>query len=194
MKLEFIIPTYDRVHHLMAIISSIFSQTNPNWFIHVIADCPPKGTLDKVMNFYKDSKKIKFTILNKRYNDWGHTPRNIGLQMANEEWLLKIGIIAYMNKVKPPYNISIVTQELALTALEEVGQVNDMIMHLVDMRNALAVVIESMPYVEKVYPSDTNFLLVKIQRSMNKRNMKFVLIQNYQRKNKKQKYQNFYFH
>jgi len=37
-----------------------------------------------------------------------------------------------MNKVKPPYNISIVTQELALTALEEVGQVNDMIMHLVD--------------------------------------------------------------
>jgi histidinol-phosphate aminotransferase len=51
---------------------------------------------------------------------------------------------------------------LALTALEEVGQVNDMIMHLVDMRNALAVVIESMPYVEKVYPSDTNFLLIKI--------------------------------
>ena len=37
-----------------------------------------------------------------------------------------------------------------------------MIMHLVDMRIALAAVIESMPYVEKVYPSDTNFLLVKI--------------------------------
>jgi histidinol-phosphate aminotransferase len=30
------------------------------------------------------------------------------------------------------------------------------------MRVALAAVIESMPYVEKVYPSDTNFLLVKI--------------------------------
>jgi histidinol-phosphate aminotransferase len=43
-----------------------------------------------------------------------------------------------------------------------VGQVNDMIQHLVEMRIALAEVIESMPYVEKVYPSDTNFLLVKI--------------------------------
>ena len=57
------------------------------------------------------------------------------------------------------------TQELALQALEEVGQVNDMIQHLVDMRIALGEVIQSMPYVEKVYPSDTNFLLVKIPKA-----------------------------
>jgi histidinol-phosphate aminotransferase len=87
---------------------------------------------------------------------WGLAGIRLGMAFASNE------IIAYMNKVKPPYNINIVTQELALTALEEVGQVNDMIMHLVDMRNALAEVIESMPYVEKVFPSDTNFLLVKI--------------------------------
>jgi histidinol-phosphate aminotransferase len=87
---------------------------------------------------------------------WGLAGIRLGMAFASKE------IIAYMNKVKAPYNINIVTQELALTALEEVGQVNDMIMHLVDMRNALAEVIESMPYVEKVYPSDTNFLLVKI--------------------------------
>ena len=42
---------------------------------------------------------------------------------------------------------------------------NDMIAHLVDMRIALAAVIESMPFVEKVYPSDTNFLLVKIPKA-----------------------------
>ena len=87
---------------------------------------------------------------------WGLAGIRLGMAFASKE------IIAYMNKVKAPYNINIVTQELALTALEEVGQVNDMILHLVDMRNALAEVIESMPYVEKVYPSDTNFLLVKI--------------------------------
>ena len=90
---------------------------------------------------------------------WGLAGIRIGMAFASSE------IIAYMNKVKPPYNINIVTQELALTALEEVGQVNDMIMHLVDMRNALAEVIESMPYVEKVFPSDTNFLLVKIRNA-----------------------------
>ena len=58
-----------------------------------------------------------------------------------------------------------VSQELVLTALEEVGQVNDMIQHLVDMRKALAEVIASMPYVQEVYPSDANFLLVKIPKA-----------------------------
>ena len=91
MKIEFIIPTYNRVHHLMTIISSIFAQTNPNWSIHVVADCPPEGTLDKIMNFYKDSDKIKFTILEKRYNDWGHTPRNYGLKNSKEEWVIMTG-------------------------------------------------------------------------------------------------------
>jgi histidinol-phosphate aminotransferase len=71
-------------------------------------------------------------------------------------------IIQLMNNVKAPYNINIVTQELALQALEEVGQVNDMIQLLVDMRIALAEVIASIPHVIKVFPSDTNFLFVKI--------------------------------
>ena len=87
---------------------------------------------------------------------WGLAGLRLGMCFADE------AIIKYMNKVKAPYNINIVTQELVLTALDEVGQVNDMIEHLVDMRIALAEVIKSMPQVQEVYPSDTNFLLVKI--------------------------------
>jgi len=90
---------------------------------------------------------------------WGLAGLRLGMCFASD------AIIKYMNKVKAPYNISMVTQELALSALEEVGQVNDMITHLVDMRIALAAVIETMPFVEKVYPSDTNFLLVKIPKA-----------------------------
>ncbi|MFX4450836.1 hypothetical protein ABTA90_19710, partial [Acinetobacter baumannii] len=59
--------------------------------------------------------------------------------------------------------ISQATQELVLKALDEVGQVNDMIKLLVDMRDALADVFRSMPTVEKVYPSDGNFILVKVK-------------------------------
>ena len=87
---------------------------------------------------------------------WGLAGLRLGMCFASPE------IIGYMNKVKAPYNINIVTQELALQALEEVGQVNDMIKLLVDMRIALAAVISSMPHVIKVFPSDTNFLFVKI--------------------------------
>jgi len=90
---------------------------------------------------------------------WGLAGLRLGMCFANPD------IIGYMNKVKAPYNINIVTQELALQALEEVGQVNDMIKLLVDMRNALAEVIASMPHVIQVFPSDTNFLLVKIPHS-----------------------------
>jgi len=90
---------------------------------------------------------------------WGLAGLRLGMCFANPD------IIGYMNKVKAPYNINIVTQELALQALEEVGQVNDMIKLLVDMRNALAQVIASMPHVIKVFPSDTNFILVKIPKA-----------------------------
>ena len=90
---------------------------------------------------------------------WGLAGLRLGMCFASPE------IIGYMNKVKAPYNINIVTQELALQALEEVGQVNDMIKLLVDMRIALAEVISSMPHVIKVFPSDTNFLFVKIPQA-----------------------------
>ena len=87
---------------------------------------------------------------------WGLAGLRLGMCFATES------IVGYLNKVKPPYNICLPAQELTLKALEEVGQVNDMIKELVEMRKALAQVFETMPMVEKVYPSDTNFLLVKI--------------------------------
>ncbi len=88
---------------------------------------------------------------------WGLAGLRLGMAFASA------AIIEVLNKVKPPYNINQATQELALKALEEVGQVNDMIKLLVDMRGALMDVFQSMPTVEKVYPSDANFFLVKIK-------------------------------
>ncbi|NCW11929.1 MAG: histidinol-phosphate transaminase [Chitinophagia bacterium] len=90
---------------------------------------------------------------------WGLAGLRIGICFANEP------VIEYLNKVKPPYNINIASQQLAIKALEEVGQVNDMIQHLVEMREALAEVLLSMPGILQVYPSDTNFLLVKVQNA-----------------------------
>jgi len=90
-EIEFIIPTYQRTDHLMCIMCSIKSQTSSRWKIHVIADCPPEGTLDKVIDYFKGDNRIKFTILPQRYNDWGHTPRNYGLDEATEDWVVMTG-------------------------------------------------------------------------------------------------------
>lgn len=90
---------------------------------------------------------------------WGLAGLRLGMAFASSE------IVEVMNKVKPPYNINQATQELVLKALEEVGQVNDMIRILVDMRAALMDVFATMPTVEKVYASDANFFLVKIKNA-----------------------------
>jgi glycosyltransferase involved in cell wall biosynthesis len=90
-KIEFIIPTYNRPDHLMCTINSIVAQTSDKWKIHVVADCPPEGTLDKIMKYFEGDDRIKFTILPERYNDWGHTPRNYGAQHATEDWIVMTG-------------------------------------------------------------------------------------------------------
>lgn len=91
MKIEFIIPTYERSDHLMCILNSLCAQTSNEWSAHVVADCPPQGTLDKIIKYFKGDKRIRFTILPERHNDWGHTPRNMGLEMATEEWVVMTG-------------------------------------------------------------------------------------------------------
>jgi histidinol-phosphate aminotransferase len=92
---------------------------------------------------------------------WGMAALRLGMAFASAE------IIRLLDKIKPPYNINQATQELALTGSYEIAQVNDMIKELVSMRDALARVLEQMPIVEKVYPSDANFLLVKMKDAKN---------------------------
>ena len=90
---------------------------------------------------------------------WGLAGLRLGMAFASKE------LISILNTVKPPYNINQATQELALKALKEVGQVNDMIKEIVQMRVALKAVLEKIPAIEKVYPSDANFLLVKMKNA-----------------------------
>src|SRR5436189_3754573 len=88
---------------------------------------------------------------------WGMAALRLGMAFASQ------AIIGLLDKVKPPYNVNQATQELVMKASYEIAQVNLMIRELVGMRDALARVLVQMPIVEKVYPSDANFLLVKIK-------------------------------
>jgi histidinol-phosphate aminotransferase len=87
---------------------------------------------------------------------WGLAALRIGITLASSE------IIAVMDKIKPPYNIGQASQELALQALNEPGRVNAMITEIVKEREILTDALVNLSFVEKVYPSDANFLLVKM--------------------------------
>ena len=86
---------------------------------------------------------------------WGLAGLRVGMAFASAE------IIGYLNKVKPPYNISEPVQELALKALDEIGQVNDMILQLVASRKEMEAALADDKTVVNVFPSDANFLLVE---------------------------------
>jgi histidinol-phosphate aminotransferase len=90
---------------------------------------------------------------------WGLAALRVGMAFASKE------IIHIMSKIKPPYNINQASQELVLKALDEVEQVNEMIRVLVQERGRLEQAFNAMDLVEKVYPSDANFLLVKVKEA-----------------------------
>lgn len=87
---------------------------------------------------------------------WGLAALRLGMTIASKE------IINFLNKIKPPYNINQCTQELAMKALDNLDDVNGMIVAIVQQRETLKEVLLQMPFVQKVYPSDANFLLVKV--------------------------------
>lgn len=87
---------------------------------------------------------------------WGLAALRLGMSFASE------AIIEVYNKIKPPYNISQATQELVAEALGNVQQVNEFIKELVQNREALIKALAPLPVVQKIYPSDANFLLVKV--------------------------------
>lgn len=91
MKLEFIIPTYKRINNLCTLLYSLKSQTSNDWTAQVISDNTPEEIIRPVINHFSEDSRINFNVLSKRYNDWGHTPRNVGLNHSKEELLVMTG-------------------------------------------------------------------------------------------------------
>jgi histidinol-phosphate aminotransferase len=106
---------------------------------------------------------------------WGLAALRLGVVFASAE------IIEVLNKIKPPYNINQATQELAMLALDHLQQVNEMIKTTIREREFLENKLKQLSIVEKVYPSDTNFLLVKIKEATSVYNLlktKGIIVRN----------------
>ncbi|HPR00304.1 MAG TPA: histidinol-phosphate transaminase [Saprospiraceae bacterium] len=87
---------------------------------------------------------------------WGLAGIRLGMAFSSPE------IIKLIYKVKPPYNISTYTQEQALQSIRNKNQKDWWVQKILDQRQWLTVELEKLPMVERVYPSDTNFILVRV--------------------------------
>jgi histidinol-phosphate aminotransferase len=87
---------------------------------------------------------------------WGLAALRIGLAFASQE------IISILNKIKSPYNVSGITQALALKALVSKKNSEEKISIIIAEKKRLERTLPRFDFVEEVFPSDANFLLVKV--------------------------------
>jgi histidinol-phosphate aminotransferase len=71
-------------------------------------------------------------------------------------------IISVLNKIKPPYNVNELTQKRALDRLADQNKINSEIESIIAQREQLLKVLLNVKFVEKIYPSEANFVLIKV--------------------------------
>lgn len=92
---------------------------------------------------------------------WGLAGLRLGMAFAGEP------VINYFNKVKYPYNINTATQQLAIEALGNISSVNNWTKTTVEQKGLLQEELLKLPFTQYVYPSDANFILVKMRAARN---------------------------
>lgn len=96
---------------------------------------------------------------------WGLAALRLGMAFSSRP------VIDILNKIKLPYNINQATQDLALTALKDIQQVNVWIRTTVMERERLSKALAALPIVKKIHPSDANFILIAVDDALSTYNL-----------------------
>ncbi len=114
-------------------------------------DFSSKPSLLKELNRYP-----RMMVLQTFSKAWGQAAIRLGMAFAGEE------IIRLMTNVKYPYNVNILTQQQALKVLDNAGEKDKAVREILQQRDTLRDRLNTLECVDKIYPSDANFLLVKV--------------------------------
>ena len=95
---------------------------------------------------------------------YGMAGIRLGICYASEE------IISILNKIKPPYNVNELTQQRAFERLLLKDDVNQEIKSIKEQRNWLITELQNIDYILNIFPSDANFVLVKVDNATERYN------------------------
>lgn len=90
---------------------------------------------------------------------YGMAGIRLGICIASKE------IIAVLNKIKPPYNVNELTQQKATKRVLDQKSVNREVAKILAEREKLQETLPTVSFVEKVYPTDANFILAKVDNA-----------------------------
>ncbi|MBA4408144.1 MAG: histidinol-phosphate transaminase [Odoribacter sp.] len=114
-------------------------------------DFSPENSLLPELDKYEN-----LIILQTLSKAWGMAGIRLGMAFAQPE------IIHIFNKIKYPYNINILTQQKALELLDHLQEKEEWVKIIVEERDKMVKKLFKLPFVQVVYPSDANFILVKM--------------------------------
>ena len=87
---------------------------------------------------------------------WGMAGIRLGIGMASPE------VVGYLNRIKPPDNVNGLSQDKALDLLKNEDSYKDQVDCIIKERKKLSVFLDGLTFVKEVFPSDANFLLVRV--------------------------------
>jgi histidinol-phosphate aminotransferase len=87
---------------------------------------------------------------------YGMAGIRLGICYASQE------IISILNKIKPPYNVNSLSQEKALGRISQPEVIQQEINRILNERNLLIVNLKTIRFIDKIYESDANFVLIKV--------------------------------
>lgn len=101
-------------------------------------------------------EKPNLVVLQTLSKAWGFAGIRLGMLFAHP------GLVGYLSRVKYPYNINTLTMEAALKGLEDREQTQVWIKEILEERGWMAGELQSLSFVKVVFPSDANFLLIRV--------------------------------
>lgn len=139
-----------------------------------------KGLVFEILNNFKgivviDEAYIDFAKTESFVNELKNYPNLIILQTFSKAYgmaALRLGIafstkeiISYFNKIKMPYNVNDFSQQKAYEALINIDQKNKNINQILINREDLIRKLAKCQTVKKIYPTDSNFLLIEVENA-----------------------------
>jgi len=105
------------------------------------------------------NKHANLVILQTMSKAWGNAGIRLGMAYASTE------VIEVLNKIKYPYNVNILTQEHALKMLSNKATVEKWVETLLEERTNLIKKLKTLDFVQHIYPTDANFVLIKVENA-----------------------------
>ena len=102
------------------------------------------------------SENERIAVLRTFSKYWALASSRLGILIASDT------VIRAVNKIKAPYNVSLSAQRDGLKALGEIGERKEVLEKILSEKKRLTESFSRFPFVRKVYPSDANFILIKV--------------------------------